>query len=61
MAANEGSYPDPLYLIGEEWIEHGYRVSPIFDQFEPCIVCGAPNSTCTEHDAYPPPEPEVIP
>lgn len=34
-------------LIGEEWIEHGYRASPIFDEVEPCAICDAPNQTCT--------------
>lgn len=58
MAAFDGSYPGPLHLVGQEWVEHGYRVSPIFENPEPCIICGAPQSTCGEHEGYPPPEPE---
>lgn len=48
-----GSQPGPqqsvghIHLIGEEWIEHGYKATPIFDEVEPCAICDAPNQTCT--------------
>lgn len=45
--------PNVDRLIGEEWIADGYKATPIFEQVEPCIICGAQNNTCTEHDGYP--------
>lgn len=36
-----------MHLIGQEWVEHGYPVSKTFEQVDPCIICGAPENTCT--------------
>lgn len=47
MTAMDGSCSGPLRLLGAEWVDHGYPITPIFDDFEPCIICGMPNSTCT--------------
>jgi hypothetical protein len=48
---------EPVHIVGEDmaalWDERGYhrsltiRYSP-----GPCIVCGAPDSTCTDHNGY---------
>lgn len=40
-------FPGPDRLIGQSWIDHGYRVSPSFDEVEPCPICGAANQVCT--------------
>lgn len=69
MTEQSGSYPDPfgiigeepLRLIGQEWVDHGYPITPIFEEVEPCPICDMPNQVCTEEHAYPPPNPEVWP
>lgn len=40
--------PDPSRLIGAEWIEHGYRVTPDFREPEECPICQSPDTTCTD-------------
>lgn len=34
-------------MIGQSWVDHGYRPTPTFDSVEDCPVCGAPQTTCT--------------
>lgn len=61
MTESSGSYPDPLHIFGElplhqteligaEWIDHGFRVSPILGGADPCPICDAPNQVCTAHN-----------
>ncbi|QGJ92927.1 hypothetical protein SEA_KABOCHA_37 [Gordonia phage Kabocha] len=40
--------PGPDRLIGQEWVDRGYPISPILDEVEDCPICGAPSTTCTE-------------
>lgn len=59
MTATDGSYSGPSHetgtrLIGEEWIEHGYKINPIFEEVEPCPICDAPNQTCSIHTVFDP-------
>lgn len=44
----QNSWSGPDRLIGEEWIEHGYQVSPSTIEAEDCPICGARNTTCTD-------------
>lgn len=66
MTSFDGSYPGPfrslsspeqsvghIHLIGEEWVEHGYKTTPIFDEVEPCAICDAPDQTCTHFNTVP--------
>ena len=41
------SMSGPSRLIGEEWVEHGYRTSPTTLVPDECPICGSPNNTCT--------------
>lgn len=38
---------EPMHLIGQEWIEHGYQTFGYQDDVDPCVIDGTPNNTCT--------------
>lgn len=48
-----------LRLLGEEWIDHGYPLTPVLpEDLGPCPICGAPNTTCTGREFHNGIEPE---
>jgi hypothetical protein len=50
MTASSGSDSGPLHLIGQEWVEHGYPLTPDFAEAWPCIIDGVPFNACVGHD-----------
>lgn len=60
MTYANGSYPGPqqsvgeLRIIGQEWVDHGYKITPIFEEIEPCAICDAPDQNCTHFTVYDP-------